>query len=147
MIKPILWVQVEIKMYEILKFSKESIESIFTIWDEGVIMDAEVMSDGKILLSTHEGIYLCENDSSINLSDKYGGNIYIQEANNFNPFNFSFDYQVYDADGMASNTAAVRVISTATTTDDTRTASGGGSMGMFGVFGVFGLLAYRRWKK
>ena len=77
----------------------------------------------------------------------YGGNIYIQEANNFNPFNFSFDYQVYDADGMASNTAAVRVISTATTTDDTRTASGGGSMGMFGVFGAFGLLAYRRWKK
>lgn len=79
----------------------------------------------------------------------YGGNIYVQEVNAFNPFNFSFNYQVYDADGVASNTATVRTISTATTTDDTRKAStnGGGSTGVFSLLGLFSLLAYRRMKK
>lgn len=79
----------------------------------------------------------------------YGGNIYVQEVNTFNPFNFSFKYQVYDANGMiSSNTATVRTISTATTTDDTRKASsGGGSLGFYSVFGLLGLLAYRRFRK
>ncbi|MDH0031248.1 MULTISPECIES: CSLREA domain-containing protein [unclassified Acinetobacter] len=78
----------------------------------------------------------------------YGGNIYIQEVNAFNPFNFSFKYQVYDADGAASNSATVSVISTATTTDDTRPASsGGGSSGIFSIFGLLSLLAYRRFRK
>ena len=80
----------------------------------------------------------------------YGGNIYVQEKNTFNPFNFNFKYKVYDADGLASNEATVNTISTATTTDDTRNASGGsggGSINMFGLFGLFGLLAYRRFKK
>ena len=79
----------------------------------------------------------------------YGGNIYIKESNTFNPFNYSFNYQVYDADGAISNTATVSVISTATTTDDTRNASnnGGGSVGVFSIFGLIGLLAYRRFRK
>ena len=79
----------------------------------------------------------------------YGGNIYIKESNTFNPFNYSFNYQVYDADGAISNTATVSVISTATTTDDTRNASnnGGGSIGVFSIFGLMGLLAYRRFRK
>lgn len=78
----------------------------------------------------------------------YGGNIYVQEVNAFNPFNFSFNYQVYDAEGVSSTTATVRTISTATTTDDTRSASsGGGSFGFYSVFGLFGLLAYRRFRK
>ena len=78
----------------------------------------------------------------------YGGNIYIQEVNAFNPFNFDFKYQVYDADGEVSNTATVRTINTATTTDDTRPASsGGGSMGTYTILGLLGLLAYRRFKK
>ncbi|CAM4227205.1 hypothetical protein F901_02297 [Acinetobacter dispersus] len=88
----------------------------------------------------------------------YGGNIYVQEVNAFNPFNFAFKYQVYDADGViSSNTATVRTINTATTTDDTRPAdsggskviggSGGGSFGFYSVFGLFGLLAYRRFRK
>ncbi|MFK8932873.1 CSLREA domain-containing protein [Acinetobacter junii] len=78
----------------------------------------------------------------------YGGNIYIKESNTFNPFNYSFNYQVYDADGAISNTATVSVISTATTTDDTRNASsGGGSMGGLSLLGLLGLLAYRRIKK
>lgn len=78
----------------------------------------------------------------------YGGNIYVQEVNTFNPFNFSFNYQVYDADGTASNAATVSVISTATTTDDTRPASsGGGSSSIFSIFGLLSLLAYRRFRK
>ncbi|MEB3790169.1 CSLREA domain-containing protein [Acinetobacter sp. IK40] len=79
----------------------------------------------------------------------YGGNIYVQEVNAFNPFNFSFNYQVYDADGMSSNAATVRTINTATTTDDTRTASGGGGggFGFYSLLGLFGLLTYRRLKK
>ena len=80
----------------------------------------------------------------------YGGNIYIQEANSFNPFNFSFNYQVYDNDSTPkiSNSATVNVISTATTVDDTRPAtSGGGSTGIFSIFGLIGLLAYRRFRK
>ena len=80
----------------------------------------------------------------------YGGNIYVQEKNTFNPFNFNFKYKVYDADGLASNEATVNTISTETTTDDTRNASGGsggGSINMFGLFGLFGLLAYRRFNK
>lgn len=79
----------------------------------------------------------------------YGGNIYIKESNTFNPFNYSFNYQVYDADGTISNTATISVISTATTTDDTRNASnnGGGSIGVFSIFGLIGLLAYRRFRK
>ncbi|MCY6412189.1 CSLREA domain-containing protein [Acinetobacter sp. VNH17] len=78
----------------------------------------------------------------------YGGNIYVQEVNTFNPFNFSFNYQVYDADGTASNAATVSVISTATTTDDTRPAgSGGGSTGIFSILGLLSLLIYRRFRK
>ncbi|AZM38889.1 MULTISPECIES: hypothetical protein [unclassified Acinetobacter] len=80
----------------------------------------------------------------------YGGNIYIQEVNTFNPFNYSFNYQVYDNDETPklSNLATVNVISTATTSDDTRPAkSGGGSMGIFSALGLLGLLAYRRYKK
>lgn len=77
----------------------------------------------------------------------YGGNIYVQEVNTFNPFNFSFNYQVYDADGTTSNAATVSVISTATTTDDTRPAGGGGSTGIFSIFGLLTLVAYRRFRK
>ncbi|MEB6666863.1 CSLREA domain-containing protein [Acinetobacter vivianii] len=76
----------------------------------------------------------------------YGGNIYVQEINIFNPFNYSFNYQVYDAEGLISNTATVKIISTGTTSDDTR-KGGGGSLNFLSIFGLFGLLAYRRMKK
>ena len=80
----------------------------------------------------------------------YGGNIYIQEVNAFNPFNYSFNYQVYDNDETPklSNLATVNEISTATTSDDTRPAkSGGGGEGIFSALGLLGLLIYRRYKK
>ena len=77
----------------------------------------------------------------------YGGNIYIQEVNAFNPFNFDFQYQVYDADGKASNIATVRTINTATTTDDTRRAGGGGgSINIYTLLGLLGLFVYRRFR-
>lgn len=75
----------------------------------------------------------------------YGGNIYVQEINIFNPFNYSFNYQVYDAEGLISNTATVKIISTANTSDKDK--SGGGSMNFLSVFGLLGLLGYRRLRK
>lgn len=81
----------------------------------------------------------------------YGGNLYIKEANAFNQFNFSFNYQVYDNElptPAISNVGTVRVISTANTTDNKRNAnSGGGSTTLLSLFGLLGLLTYRRFKK
>ncbi|MEO3356021.1 CSLREA domain-containing protein [Acinetobacter haemolyticus] len=81
----------------------------------------------------------------------YGGNLYIKEANAFNQFNFSFNYQVYDNElptPAISNVGTVRVISTANTTDNKRNAnSGGGSTTLLSLFGLLGLLAYRRFRK
>lgn len=84
----------------------------------------------------------------------YGGEMYIKPKNSFNKFNYSFTYQVFDADGGMSNEATVRLISTATTTDDTRGdktdpiiksgKGGGGSAGLFTLFGLAGLAFWRR---
>lgn len=75
----------------------------------------------------------------------YGGNIYVQEINIFNQFNYSFNYEVYDAEGLISNKATVKIISTATTSDKNK--GGGGSFGFYSLLGLFGLLTYRRLKK
>lgn len=74
----------------------------------------------------------------------YGGDIYVKPKNNFNKFNYSFTYQVFDADGELSEPATVKLVNTATTSEDTR--SGGGSLGWLSVFGLLGLAAYRRRK-
>ena len=84
----------------------------------------------------------------------YGGEMYITPKNSFNKFNFSFNYQVFDADGAISNEVLVRLISTATTTDDTRGdqkapiitdgKGGGGSVGFFTLFGLSALALLRR---
>lgn len=73
----------------------------------------------------------------------YGGNIYVQEINIFNPFKYSFNYQVFDAEGSISNTATVKINSTANASGK----GGGGSMNFLSILGLFGLLAYRRMKK
>ncbi|EKU52735.1 CSLREA domain protein [Acinetobacter sp. WC-323] len=73
----------------------------------------------------------------------YGGNIYVQEINIFNPFKYSFNYQVFDADGLISNTATVKINSTANASGK----GGGGSLNFLSIFGLFSLLAYRRMKK
>ncbi len=123
-------------------------KSAFWINEEGVelpIRLTNVPSKNIIVTADRQGACPAPDDKET----CYGGNIYIQESNNFNPFNYSFNYQVYDADGLISDTATVRVISTATTTDDTRNANnvGGGSMGWLSLLGLFGLLGYRRMKK
>lgn len=75
----------------------------------------------------------------------YGGEITVKPKNSFNKFNFSFNYQVFDADGGISNEATVRLISTATTSEDSRDgSSGGGSFGIAGLFALLGLALWRR---
>ena len=43
----------------------------------------------------------------------FGGNLNIQVRNNFNPFDFTFKYYIYDAEGLISNQANVKLINTA----------------------------------
>ena len=74
----------------------------------------------------------------------YGGNIYVKPKNSFNKFNYTLTYQVFDADGTLSNTATVKLISTATTTDDTR--GGGGALGILSILGLLGLALLRQRK-
>lgn len=76
----------------------------------------------------------------------YGGDIYVMPKNNFNKFNYSFNYQVFDADGTLSNTVKVDLINTATTSDDTRKGSSGGSMGVISLLALTGLALLRRRK-
>jgi CSLREA domain-containing protein/MYXO-CTERM domain-containing protein len=72
----------------------------------------------------------------------YGGKITYTPNNTFSTFNDSFSYKVLDQDRAESNEAAVKIINTATTSDDTR--GGGGSVGLFGLLGLFGLAFMRR---
>ncbi|WON80458.1 GlyGly-CTERM sorting domain-containing protein [Acinetobacter sp. UGAL515B_02] len=51
---------------------------------------------------------------------------------------------IYDAEGLKSEQATVKLVNTATTTNDSR--GGGGSLGVFGVIGLMGLALYRRFK-
>lgn len=75
----------------------------------------------------------------------YGGKLTYAATNTFSPFNDSFTYKVLDEDLKESNEATVRVINTATTSDDTRSkgGSGGGAVGIVGLFGL-GLLGLLR---
>ncbi len=73
----------------------------------------------------------------------YGGRATYLVDNTFSPFNDSFEYVVIDQDKAESNTATVKIINTATTTEDTR---GGGAWSWLGLFGLAGLavVAQRR---
>ena len=84
----------------------------------------------------------CPGDDIANIC--YGGNLYIQVKNNFNPFNYQFTYVIYDAEGLKSNEATVKLINTATTTNDSR--GGGGGFGIVSLLGLLGLVGYRRFK-
>ncbi|ONG41638.1 hypothetical protein BKE30_04240 [Alkanindiges hydrocarboniclasticus] len=85
----------------------------------------------------------------------YGGKMTYTPKSSFSTFNDSFIYKVLDQDRAESNEATVKIINTATTTDDTRgdsgsssgssgSSSGGGSVGLFGLLGLFGLAFMRR---
>lgn len=77
----------------------------------------------------------------------YGGRVTYLVDNTFSPFNDSFEYVVLDQDKAESNTATVKIINTATTTEDTRQGtkgvlSGGGALGWLGLFGLAGLASF-----
>lgn len=74
----------------------------------------------------------------------YGGKITYTPNSNFSTFNDSFTYKVLDQDKAESNEATVKIINTATTSDDTRGSSGGGATGLFGLLGLASLIAIRR---
>ena len=77
----------------------------------------------------------------------YGGRATYLVDNTFSPFNDSFEYVVLDQDKAESNTATVKIINSATTTEDTRQGtkgvlSGGGAWGWLGLFGLAGLASF-----
>ena len=74
----------------------------------------------------------------------YGGNLHIQVKNNFNPFNFKMTYNVFDADGKASEDATIKLQNTESTSTGESTSSGGGSVGLWSIFGLATLLMYRQ---
>jgi CSLREA domain-containing protein len=71
-----------------------------------------------------------------------GGKITYVNDNTFSPFNDSFTYQVLDADFAPSNIGQIRIINTATTTDQAK--AGGGSLGLGALFGLSALALVRR---
>lgn len=111
-----------------------------------IYLPSKTSKDGifKVVKADREGP--CPKDDK----DKtcYGGNIYIQANNVFNVFNDSLSYNVYDADGKISSKAGtINLVSTATTTDDSRSGGGGGSLGILSIASLLGLAAYRRYRK
>ncbi len=120
----------------------------FWVNDQGVELPIYIPSktskDGifKVVKADREGP--CPKDDSGNTC--YGGNIYIQASNVFNTFNDTLTYYVYDADGTISAKAGtINLVSTATTTDDSR-SGGGGSIGIFSLASLLSLIAYRRYR-
>ncbi|WP_151789226.1 CSLREA domain-containing protein [Acinetobacter seifertii] len=120
----------------------------FWVNDQGVELPIYIPSktskDGifKVVKADREGP--CPKSDSGNTC--YGGNIYIQASNVFNTFNDTLTYYVYDADGTISASAGtINLVSTATTTDDSR--SGGGGIGILSIASLLGLIAYRRYRK
>ncbi|WP_026469945.1 CSLREA domain-containing protein [Alkanindiges illinoisensis] len=74
----------------------------------------------------------------------YGGKITYTPNSTFSTFNDSFTYKVLDQDKAESKEATVKIINTATTSDDTRGSGGGGAIGVFGLLGLASLIWIRR---
>ena len=70
-----------------------------------------------------------------------GGKITVQIKNTLDPFDYKFGYMVYDADGLVSNTATVKLSNSASTPS---ARSGGGATGILGLLGLLGLIGLRR---
>lgn len=75
----------------------------------------------------------------------YGGKVHIQLRNTLDPFSYKFTYYVYDADGMISNAATVKLENSGTAPGSPR-VSGGGALGWLSIFGLLGLTGYRRYQ-
>ncbi|MFX5645736.1 CSLREA domain-containing protein [Acinetobacter baumannii] len=121
----------------------------FWVNDKGIelpiYLPSKSSKDGifKVVKADREGP--CPNNDKDNTC--YGGNIYIQASNVFNTFNDTLTYYVYDADGKISNEGTIKLVSTATTTDDSRGGGGGGSIGILSIVSLLSLIAYRRYRK
>ncbi|MFC3903085.1 CSLREA domain-containing protein [Acinetobacter marinus] len=117
-------------------------KKVFYVNDDGISAPIKFDEVDSNLLIEAEHRVLCDDESR---EWCYGGDIYIKPKNSFNKFNYTLTYQVFDADGTLSNTADVKLINTATTSDDTRGSSGGGgSTGLLSIFGLLGLALLRR---
>lgn len=75
----------------------------------------------------------------------YGGKLHVQLRNTLDPFSYKFTYYVYDADGLISNPATVKLENSGTAPGSTR-VSGGGAFGWLSILGLMGLAGYRRYK-
>ncbi|MEG0488970.1 MAG: GlyGly-CTERM sorting domain-containing protein, partial [Acinetobacter sp.] len=75
----------------------------------------------------------------------YGGKLHVQLRNTLDPFSYKFSYYVYDADGLISNAATVKLENSGTAPGSTR-VSGGGAFGWLSLVGLMGLTGYRRYK-
>jgi hypothetical protein len=53
-------------------------------------------------------------------------------------------YNVFDADGKASEDATIKLQNTESTSTGESTSSGGGSVGLWSIFGLATLLMYRQ---
>ena len=87
----------------------------------------------------------CANNN-VNTTEQtcYGGTLTYVNNNLNSPFNDNFTYQVLNYDLSPSNTATVRIINTATTSD--RTKAGGGGLGLGALLGLIFLILLRRQK-
>lgn len=104
----------------------------------------EAPTQGKL---TFERQGYCPDNSTTQVENIcYGGKATYTSNNLYSPFNDSFTYVVLDNDKAVSNTATVKIINTATTTEDTRKGNsvGGGSFGVLGLFGLVGMMLSRR---
>ncbi|MBN2777901.1 MAG: histidine kinase, partial [Bacteroidales bacterium] len=72
-----------VKSNEILKLTDGEIETIFTIWQDGYILDAEILPDDKILISNVDGVYLIDGEKQIKLANKYSGLIVRKDNINY----------------------------------------------------------------
>ncbi len=72
----------------------------------------------------------------------FGGKLNIQVKNNFNPFNFTFKYVVYDAEGLSSNEATVTLVNTANNIDSSK--GGGGSFAWWGILALASMGLYHK---
>lgn len=73
----------------------------------------------------------------------FGGNLNILVKNSFNPFDYSFNYVIYDAEGLVSrDTATVKLLNTANNVDSSK--GGGGSLSLWGLMALFGLALSRQ---
>ncbi len=78
----------------------------------------------------------------------YGGNLNIQVKNNFSPFSYAIEYDIFDSEGLQSTkTAKIYLNNTSVDSNTKADGGGGGSAGVLGVFGLIGMAAFRTFRR